>query len=79
MALPSFIWPTKPKPHPGLLARAGRVIHWAGIVLVGCWIIWAGGICITGQYEWWMFLYLSLAAHPLYALARAVRYILASE
>lgn len=75
----SFFWPTNPKTDPGVLARAGRVLHWTALAF-------ALALAATGLASFnsagtdpalgWLCLALAAA----FTLAgRGLRYILAGE
>lgn len=75
----SFFWPTDPKAEPGVLGRAGRVLHWtalgiAGLFAFGAWS--AFNTDGTDPFLGWV----CIALGALSALGgRGLRYILAGE
>lgn len=75
----SFFWPNDTKEDPGVLGRAGRVLHWTAI----------GVACLFGAGAWIAFTsegtdpglgWVSIVLGALAALGgRGLRYILAGE
>lgn len=73
----NFIWPTKLNPNPGALGRAGRVLHWTGLLLGAPWVALAVGIAARDGD--WGILGLALVGVPFALGGRGLRYILAGE
>lgn len=73
----SFFWPTTLKSEPGVLGRAGRVLHWTGLLFGAPWIAIALGVAV--QDGDWGALFLALVGVPFALGGRGLRYILAGE
>lgn len=73
----SFLWPTTLNSDPGVLGRAGRVLHWTGLILAAPWV--ALGVGLAFQDNGWNNLGLALVGVPFALGGRGLRYILAGE
>ncbi len=74
-----FFWPTQVQAAPTIVARLGRFLHWAGIVLAAPFVAVTVLIAITepsGDYGYFIAL---LLAAPVYMAGRGARYVLAGE
>jgi hypothetical protein len=85
----NWLWPQKTKPDVGIIGRLGRTLHWLGLALCAAPIsilansAWRAAFA-AGPYDTWsdvanqvpMVIGLVIG---IYAIARALRYILSSE
>jgi hypothetical protein len=74
-----FFWPTKAQAAPTIVARFGRFLHWAGIVMASPVVALTAQIAVTepsGDYGHSMLLFF---AAPVYMAGRGARYFLGGE
>lgn len=75
----SWFWPDKVREDAGVVARAGRVLHWISIVIAVaiCALYWA--IAFESGIDWGLQTGFGATAVVVALLGRGARYILSGE